>query len=399
MSNMPLKGIKVVEMGTLIAGPYCGHLLANFGAEVIKVEPPKMGDPMRVWGKATKEDRSLWWSVQSRNKKCVTLDLRKEEGQSIARKLIKEADILIENFRPGRMEGWNLGFKDLVEVNPKLIMVRITGFGQTGPYRDKTGFGSVGEAMGGLRYVTGYPDRPPSRIGISIGDSVAAMFGAIGALMALYNRDLNNGPGQEIDVALYESIFALMESSLIEYDKLGYLRERTGTVLPGIAPSNIYPTKDGKGIIIGANQDNIFKRLAELMEQPELGEDPKYATHVARGERQIELDEIVSNWTEQYDRDELNEMLDKAAVPAGPIYSIADIVNDVQYAARDMIREMEDPVWGKVKHPGIVPKLSETPGDIQWTGPGLGEHNHEIYGDLLGLPKQKIEELSSSGII
>ena len=399
MSNMPLKGIKVVEMGTLIAGPYCGHLLANFGAEVIKVEPPKIGDPMRVWGKATKEDRSLWWSVQSRNKKCVTLDLRKEEGQSIARKLIKEADILIENFRPGRMEGWNLGFKDLVEVNPKLIMVRITGFGQTGPYRDKTGFGSVGEAMGGLRYVTGYPDRPPSRIGISIGDSVAAMFGAIGALMALYNRDLNNGPGQEIDVALYESIFALMESSLIEYDKLGYLRERTGTVLPGIAPSNIYPTKDGKGIIIGANQDNIFKRLAELMEQPELGEDPKYATHVARGERQIELDEIVSNWTEQYDRDELNEMLDKAAVPAGPIYSIADIVNDVQYAARDMIREMEDPVWGKVKHPGIVPKLSETPGDIQWTGPGLGEHNHEIYGDLLGLPKQKIEELSSSGII
>ncbi|KKM09680.1 hypothetical protein SY88_17515 [Clostridiales bacterium PH28_bin88] len=399
MAKKPLEGLRVVEMGTLIAGPFCTRLLGDFGAEIIKVEPPGEGDPMRVWGNAHKKGRSLWWTSQSRNKKCVTIDLRKVEGQELARNLIAKADILVENFRPGRMEEWGLGYKDLKNINQGLIMVRISGFGQTGPYRSKVGFGSVGEAMGGLRYVTGYPDRPPTRIGISIGDSLASLFGALGAMVAVYNRKVNGGSGQEIDVALYEAVFALMESSLPEYDKLGYIRERTGTFLPKVAPSNTYDTKDGKHIIIGANNDNIFKRLMKLMGRPELADDPRYATHLARGERQQELDEMINRWTKQYLLEELNEMLDRAAVPAGPIYSIAEIVKDPHYWARGMIREIQDPDWGTVKQPGVVPKLSETPGDIYWSGPGLGEHNQEIYQNLLHLTVDEINSLAQKGII
>ncbi len=399
MNKKPLAGLRVVEMGTLIAGPFCGRLLADFGADVIKVEPPGDGDPMRLWGQAVKEGSSLWWSAQSRNKKCVTINLRLKEGQELARKLIKEADILIENFRPGRMEQWGLGYEDLKKENDGLIMIRISGFGQTGPYRDKTGFGSVGEAMGGLRYLTGYPDRAPTRVGIAIGDSLAAMFGTIGALMAVYNRDINGGSGQYIDVALYEAVFALMESSLPEYDKLGMVRERTGSFLPKVAPSNIYETKDGSYIVIGANNDNIFSRFVKVMGHPELAEDPRYSKHSARGERQAELDEMINGWTKEYDIKELNKMMDDAGVPAGPIYSIADIVEDQHYLARNMILKIQDQVWGEIKHPGIVPVMSETPGGVNWAGPRLGQHNEEVYSSVLDFSAEDIEDLKQRGII
>ncbi len=399
MNKKPLAGLRVVEMGTLIAGPFCGRLLADFGADVIKVEPPGDGDPMRLWGQAVKEGSSLWWSAQSRNKKCVTINLRLKEGQELARKLIKEADILIENFRPGRMEQWGLGYEDLKKENDGLIMIRISGFGQTGPYRDKTGFGSVGEAMGGLRYLTGYPDRAPTRVGIAIGDSLAAMFGTIGALMAVYNRDVNGGSGQFIDVALYEAVFALMESSLPEYDKLGMVRERTGSFLPKVAPSNIYETKDGSYIVIGANNDNIFSRFVKVMGHPELADDPRYSKHSARGERQAELDEMINGWTKEYDIKELNKMMDDAGVPAGPIYSIADIVEDQHYLARNMILKIQDQVWGEIKHPGIVPVMSDTPGGVDWAGPRLGQHNEEVYSSVLGFSATEIEDLKKRGVI
>ncbi len=399
MNKKPLAGLRVVEMGTLIAGPFCGRLLADFGADVIKVEPPGDGDPMRLWGQAVKEGSSLWWSAQSRNKKCVTINLRLKEGQELARKLIKEADILIENFRPGRMEQWGLGYEDLKKENDGLIMIRISGFGQTGPYRDKTGFGSVGEAMGGLRYLTGYPDRAPTRVGIAIGDSLAAMFGTIGALMAVYNRDINGGSGQYIDVALYEAVFALMESSLPEYDKLGMVRERTGSFLPKVAPSNIYETKDGSYIVIGANNDNIFSRFVKVMGHPELAEDPRYSKHSARGEQQAELDAMINSWTKEYDIKDLNKMMDDAGVPAGPIYSIADIVEDQHYLARNMILKIQDQVWGEIKHPGIVPVMSETPGGVDWAGPRLGQHNEEVYSSVLSFSAEDIEDLKQRGII
>ncbi|MBS4021115.1 MAG: CoA transferase [Dethiobacter sp.] len=399
MKDKPLQGLRLVELGSVVAGPFCGRLFADFGAEVIKVEPAGEGDPLRTWGQATKDGSSLWWSTQSRNKKCVTINLREKEGQHLARRLIKEADILVENFRPGRLEGWGLSYEDLKKDNPGLIMVRISGFGQDGPYRDKTGFGSVGEAMGGLRYITGYPDLAPPRIGIAIGDSLAAMFGFMGAMMAVYHRDVNGGVGQYIDVALYESVFALMESILPEYDKLGLIRQRTGTSLPKVAPSNNYETSDGTYIVIGANKDNIFRRFAEVMGHPEVAADPRYATHAARGENQHELDEMINGWTKNYAMAELQTMMDEAGVPAGPIYSIADIVKDPQYLFRNMIREVNDSVWGNIKHPGIVPKLSETPGDIGWAGPRLGEHNREIYKELLKLSDTELEQLIADKII
>lgn len=395
MSNRPLKGVRVLEMGTLIAGPFCTKQLAEFGAEVIKVEAPEGGDPLRVWGQSTKEGHSLWWSVQSRNKKSVTIDLRKPEGQELIKRLVKDCDILVENFRPGQMEKWGLGYEDLEKINPGLIMVRISGFGQTGPYRNKAGFGSVAEGMGGIRYLSGYPDRPPSRIGISIGDSLAALYGVIGAMMALYQRKVNKGRGQVVDVALYEAVFALMESSVPEFDKLGYIRKRTGSILPNIVPSNVYDTKDGNMIIIGANNDNIFRRLTKIMNKPELADMPEYSTHLARGERQEELDDIVNEWTKTIPIAELQKMLDDAGVPAGPIYNIADILNDPHYSAREMVQEVEDPVWGPLKHPGIVPKLSLTPGKIEWAGPGLGEHNREVFQGLLGMTDDEFEKIKS----
>ncbi|WP_236939288.1 CaiB/BaiF CoA transferase family protein [Evansella clarkii] len=396
----PLEGVRVIEFGSFIAGPFCSRLLADFGAEVIKVETPNQGDPMRNWGLAKYKGKSLWWPIQSRNKKCITLNLKSQEGQRIAKDLVKEADIVVENFRPGTMEKWNLGYESLKKVNRKVIMVRISGFGQTGPYKDKAGFGSVGEAIGGIRNITGYPDKPPTRVGIAIGDSLASMFGVIGALMALHHR--NQSPeyeGQFIDVALYESVFAVMESSITEYMKVGAVRERTGTILPGVAPSNNYPTKDGKWVVIGANADNVWKRLAEVMGMPELAEDSKFKDHNARGENQAELDMLIANWTKTFNLEDLVPLLDEAGVPAGGIYTVEDIANDIHYKMRDMILSVHDKELGELHIPGIVPKMSETPGKVEWTGPNLGEHNEEVYRNLLKYDKDKYDRLSQEGII
>ncbi|MGJ9457991.1 CaiB/BaiF CoA transferase family protein [Oceanobacillus sp. CF4.6] len=396
----PLEDIKVLEFGSFIAGPFCSRLMADFGAEVIKVESPNNGDALRNWGSSKYKGESLWWPIQARNKKCITLNLKGNEGQEIAKKLVKEADIVIENFRPGTMEKWGLGYEDLKVINPSIIMVRISGFGQTGPYKDKAGFGSVGEAMGGLKHITGYPDRPPTRVGVSIGDSLTAMFGVIGALMALHHRDRSpERQGQLVDTALYESVFAVMESSLTEYMKVGAIRERTGTILPGVAPSNNYPTKSGKWIVIGANADNIFKRLTKVMNMEELSDDERFLSHNARGKNQEVLDAIISDWTAQYELETLTQMLDDAGVPAGGIYNAEDIANDIHYQMRDMILQITDKKLGELHMPGIVPKLSETPGSVEWTGPELGEHNEEIYKELLGYSEKEYHKLKQNGII
>lgn len=395
----PLQDVRILELGSLIAGPFGGRLLADLGAEVIKVEAPDAPDPMRSWGRVRYQDHPLWWPVQSRNKKCVTLNLRESRGQSLFRNLAARSDIVIENFRPGTMERWHLGYEDLARVNPGLIMVRISGFGQDGPYRDRAGFGSVGEAMGGLRYLNGFPDRPPVRMGISLGDALAALFGVIGALAALHDRE-KTGLGQIVDCAITESVFALMESALTEYGRTGLVRERTGNILPKIAPSNAYPTQDGKYLVMGANQDRVFGRLAEAMGQPELATDPRFATHEARGEHQEELDHLIAEWTIGQDLIPLAEHLHAHGVPAGPIYSIADIASDPHFLARGMIQMMEDPDIGPLETPGIVPKLSRTPGSLRWTGPrDPGDHNAEVYGDLLDLDAAALERLRADGII
>lgn len=396
--SSPLEGIRVLELGAMIAGPFCTRLLADFGAEVVKVEPPGEGDPLRQWGRKC-DGRSLWWPVESRNKKCITLDLRKREGQQLALRLAKLCDIVVENFRPGRLESWNLGYEKLKEINPGIILVRISGFGQTGPYRHRAGFGSVAEAMGGLSYTTGYPDRPPARVGISIGDSLASLYAALGAMMALYHRTARGGRGQVVDVGIYEAVFAMMESLLTEYDKIGYVRGRTGSVLSGIAPSNLYPTKDGQSVVIGANSDNVWSRLATLMGMPELATDPRFSTHEARGENMELLDEIISDWTIQFDSMELTEKLTSSGVPASPIYSVAEIAKDAHYRARGMILSAVDKYLGEIKMPGVVPKLSETPGGVQWTGPELGEHNEEVYKNLLGLSESEIKCFRDAGVI
>lgn len=398
--NQPLKGIKVLEFGSFIAAPFCTRLMADFGAEVIKIESPTNGDPLRNWGLAKYKGKSLWWPIQARNKKSITLNLKEKESAEIVKNLVKEVDIVVENFRPGTMEKWGIGYEDLKEINPSIIMVRISGFGQTGPYKDKAGFGSVGESIGGLRYVTGYPDRPPTRIGVAIGDSLTAMFGVIGALMALHHRDKSpDKEGQFIDAALYESVFAVMESSLTEYMKVGAVRERTGTSLPSVAPSNNYPTKGGEWIVIGANSDNIFKRLTKVMDMEELAEDERFSTHNARGENQEEIDRIISEWTIKYDMDDIVSKMDEAGVPAGGIYSVEDIANDVHYYARDMILKVMDKQMGELYMPGVVPKMSETPGKVKWTGPELGEHNSEIYKDLLNIGDDQYSELKERGVI
>ena len=396
---MPLEGVRVVEMGSLLAGPFCGQLLGDFGAEVIKVEPPGKGDPMREWGRHRKEGHTLWWPIIARNKKSVTLNLREAEGQDLARKLIETADVLVENFRPGTMERWGLGYEELSEINPGLIMVRVSGYGQTGPYKDQAGFGSIGEAMGGIRHVTGFPDRPQPRVGISFGDSLAATFGALGAVAALYNRDARGGRGQVVDVAIYEAVLALMESTIPEYALTGHIRGRTGAILPFVAPSNTYPTSDGDYVVIGANADTVFGRFAKALGHPEWAESERYATHNARGENQEELDELISTWTRERSAEEVLEVMREASVPAGKLFTAEDMLSDEHYAARENIVEVEDPDIGPFPMQNVVPRLSETPGRVRWTGPKLGQDNHEVFRDALGMSEEELDGLRERGIV
>jgi len=394
---LPLKGLKVIELGTLIAGPFAGKLLAEFGAEVIKIETPGDGDPLRSWRKLH-QGTSLWWYLQARNKKSVTVNLKAKEGQEIVRRLARNADIVIENFRPGTMEKWNLGWDTLSGLNPGLIMVRVSGYGQSGPYRDRTGFGAIGESMGGLRYVTGDPGRPPARVGISLGDALAAMYGVIGALTAVYHRKVNGGKGQYVDVALYEAVFSMMESMLPEYAMTGFIRERSGGALPGIAPSNTYLCRDGKYVVIGANNDSIFKRLMITMERRDLADDPGLANNTGRAQRAEALDQAIGAWTAKYDLDSVLVKLEAAQVPSGKIYNIQDIVEDVHYRARDMIQEFALKGGEKIALPGIVPKLSETPGDTRWLGPELGAHTAEVLTQI-GYDAAQQAELKQRGVI
>jgi formyl-CoA transferase len=394
----PLKGLRVIEMGTLLAGPFCGQLLADFGAEIIKVEPPNQGDPMRVWGREKAHGQSLWWPVVARNKKSVTLNLREEEGQGIARDLISKADFVLENFRPGTMERWNLSYEVLSKLNPGLIMIRVSGYGQTGPYAKRAGFGAVGESMGGLRYVCGDPSTPPSRMGISIGDSLAATFACIGALTALHHKN-QTGEGQVVDSAIYEAVLNMMESLVTEYDKGGYIRERTGAILPNVAPSNVYPTKDEQFILIAANQDTVFKRLCEAMEKPELSQDERYATHTARGAVQQELDDLISAWTMTIDSAKLEELMEDHGIPSGRIYTPAEMLEDAHFKAREAIVTTMHPTFGELKMQNVAPKLSKTPGNIRRPGPELGQHNEEIYGNVLEMSPEQMAELTEKGII
>lgn len=385
----PLAGVRVAEVGTLIAGPFCGQLLADMGAEVIKVEEPTAGDPMRQWGRRGPQARSPWWSVIGRNKKSVTLNLRTEVGQRTLLELVDHVDVLIENFRPGTLERWNLAYDVLADRNPGLVLVRVSGFGQTGPYANRAGYDSIGEALGGLRYVTGDPSTPPSRVGISIGDSLAATMGALGALAALQARH-ETGRGQVVDSAIYESVLAYMESLVADFDVDGVVRERSGPILPGIAPSNVYTTADGEQVLVAANQDTVFKRLAEAMEAPELAEDPRYATHEARGRHQRELDERIDRWTREWKTPELLELLERHGVPAGQIYRAPEMLADPHFAERDAIVSVPDPEYGSVRMQNVTPKLSDTPGRVRWVGPELGAHNEEVLGQLLGMSPETI---------
>ncbi|QWF20885.1 CoA transferase [Nocardioides sp. LMS-CY] len=395
----PLAGVRVIEAGQLLAGPFAGQLMGDLGADVIKVEPPGVGDPMRQWGREKSEGSSLWWPVVGRNKRSVTLNLREAAGQDLLVELIRQADVFVENFRPGTLERWRLGYDRLREINPRLVLVRVSGYGQTGPYSSRAGYGSIGEAMGGLRYITGEPDRQPSRTGISIGDALAAMHATIGALAALRHRDVT-GEGQVVDSAIYEAVLAMMESTVTEWDVQGYQRERTGAVLPNVAPSNVYPTADGQLILIAANQDSVFGRLAALMDEPELAaEGSRYHDHSGRGEHQQELDDHIAVWTAKHDSDALLALLHEGGVPAGRIYKAADMLSDPHFIARDAIIRVADPRFGELAMQNVVPKLSATPGSIRWTGPDLGQHNDEVYGDLLGLDAARRAELAESGVI
>ncbi|MGE0310925.1 MAG: CaiB/BaiF CoA transferase family protein [Lautropia sp.] len=399
----PLTGIRVLELGQLIAGPFAARMLADFGADVVKVEPPDRvdaagravdgGDPLRKWRvlhPPGPEGTSLWWSVQARNKRSITLDLRSAEGQAAVRELAASADIVIENFRPGALEQWGLGYEDLRARNRGLILVRLSGYGQDGPYRDRPGFGSIAEAMGGLRYVTGFPDRPPVRMNLSIGDSIAALHAVIGATMALHHRH-RTGEGQVVDVALYEAVFNMMESSLTEYSATGVVRERTGTNLTGIVPSNTYPTSDNGHVVIGANGDSIFKRLTKAMGRPDLHDDPAYANNAGRAAHAAFLDAAIADWTRTLTQAECLVRLAAADVPSGKIYSVADMVDDPQFAAREMLLPLEMPDGARFLQPGIVPRMSATPGRVRWQGPPLGAHNDEVLGELGYDPQDRPE--------
>ena len=389
----PLAGLRVVEMGQLIAGPFCGQLMGDMGAEVIKLEPPGVGDPMRQWGRG----EPVWWEVIARNKKSASVNLRTPEGQDLARRLIAQADILIENFRPGTLEAWNLSYDSLAAANPGLVMVRISGYGQTGPYRERPGFGVIGEAIGGLRYVTGTPDRPPSRTGISIGDTLSALYGVIGALLALEARR-STGRGQVVDVALYEAVFSVMESMLPEFDRFGVVRERTGSILPGIAPTSAYLCADGSFVLIAANGDSIFQRLCRAIGRDDLAADPALAHNDGRAARQQWLDEQIEQWTRARSPHDVVGAMEAAHVPASRIYTVRDIVTDAQYAARDMIRHVRLDDGSDLAVPGVVPKLSATPGGFDRGGPRLGEHTDDVLREL-GYEPAAIDDLRNRRIV
>jgi len=399
--NGPLDGVRVLELGTLIAGPFASRLMAEFGAEVIKIEDPEGGDPLRRW-RHLHEGTSLWWAVQARNKKSVALNLKDARARDLARRLALQADVVVENFRPGVLEKLGLGDEQLREENPSLVMVRLSGYGQTGPMRNRPGFGSIGEAMGGIRHVTGYADRPPVRIGLSIGDSIAALHGVIGALMALRHRDATGGRGsgcgQTIDVALYESVFNMMESTIPEFDRFGVVRQRTGTSLPGIVPSNTYTCVDGSAIVIGGNGDAIYRRLMAAIGRPDLGEDPELAHNDGRVAAAGKIDAAIQAWCESRSIDDALAALEKAQVPASRIYSVADMFSDPQFAARRMIEQFALADGTALRVPGIVPKLSQTPGATRWLGPALGEHTDEVLG-ALGVTPAELEELRRNGAI
>jgi crotonobetainyl-CoA:carnitine CoA-transferase CaiB-like acyl-CoA transferase len=390
----PLADIRVLELGQLIAGPFCGQLFGDMGAEVIKIEAPGVGDPMRSWGRGL----PVWWPVIARNKKSITLNLREDKGQDLLRRLVVQSDVLIENFRPGTLEKWGLNFERLSEINERLVMVRVSGFGQTGPYAHRAGYGSIGEAMGGIRYLAGDPDRPPTRVGLSIGDSLAATFACVGALAALHDRE-RTGKGQVVDSAIYEAVLAVMESTIPEYTQGGTIRERSGAILPKTAPSNVYPTADGDTIVMGANQDSVFARLCDVMDRPELKSDKRYSGHVARGEHQAELDELIAEWTSTVVVDELLERFESAGVPAGRIYRAPEMLIDPQFLARDSIVDVDHPIFDKLMMQNVFPRLSRTQGTIRWPGPELGAHNEQIYRELLGLSKGAVAALVDEGIV
>ncbi|OYU02046.1 MAG: formyl-CoA transferase [Sphingomonadaceae bacterium PASS1] len=390
-----LKGLRVVELGQLLAGPFCGQLLGDMGAEVIKVEPPGAGDPMRVWGQG---EEKVQWEVIARNKKSVSANLRIPEGQALVRQLIGKADILVENFKPGTIERWGFSPEALLAEHPGLIIARMSGYGQTGPYSDRAGFGGIGEAMGGWRYIVGEPDRSPSRMGISIGDTLTATYGCMGVLAALHHRSVT-GHGQVIDAALYESVLQVMEGLVPEYDHSGFIRERSGSILPGIAPSNVYICKDGE-YMIGANKDSLWQRLAEAMGMPGLGTDPRFATHLARGHNQFELDDIINAWTATLTVDEVDALMIAYSIPAGRVYRAPEMLEDPHFQAREAIIEVETERYGKLKMQGAFPKMSATPSSVRSPAPSIvGQHNAEIYGGLLGMDIAELDRLKAAGTI
>ncbi|MAD29364.1 MAG: formyl-CoA transferase [Woeseiaceae bacterium] len=391
----PLNDIRVIELGQLIAGPFCGQLMADMGADVIKVEPPGAGDPMRVWGRG---DYPLWWSVCARNKRCITANLRESEGQELVKKLISQADMVLENFRPGTLERWGMSYDELSAQNPGLIMIRVSGYGQSGPYSKRAGYASVGEAVGGMRYLCGEPDRKPSRAGLSLGDSLAATYACMGALAALHHRE-KTGEGQVIDASIYESVLTVMEATIPEYTVSNHIRERSGSKLPNIAPSNIYDCKNGS-IVIGANQDTIFKRLCDAMQQPELASDKRFIDHVSRGDNQDTLDQLINDWCSTRNVDEVEELMQLHTVPAGKVYRAPEMLNDPHFIDREALVDVPSERWPDLKMQNVFPKMSKTQGQIRWPGVDeLGAHNNEIYEGILNLSKDQLSDLKKKSII
>ena len=394
----PLKDIRILDVATFIAGPFCATLLAEFGADVIKVEMPGRGDPMRQMGQQH-NGVGLTWAQEARNRRGITCDLRNPKGQRLVRELARHCDVLVENFRPGTMERWNLGYDALSEDNPRLVMVRVSGYGQTGPYSEKPGFGRVAQAYGGLTYLAGFPDQPPVTPGSpTIADYLAGLYGAYSTLVALEHRR-STGRGQVIDISLFEGVFRILDNLTIAYQKLGFVRERSGTATANVVPHNHYPTRDGRWVAIACTTDRIFERLAEAMGRAEMGSDPRYATGAARVENRDEVDAAVSAWTRTLDMDDLVRELDEREVPVSPINSIADIFRDPHFAARGCMVEVDDPILGPTRMPGVVPRLSDSPGLVERLAPSLGEHNEEVYGELLGLDATDLAALSDEGVI